>query len=152
MNDEVYHVPTGYLHIALIHGIDTTRTFLKNIHHNNDNYQLSSTTRKPAPDGSHIITHPEKLNSTILTNFVISMEDEHAYAMLATPEGPIRTQLRTLICIRGNTHSQVIHMQFNPHTRSILGRTYHINCSQHLAHKSLHPISPSRDTTKTKTS
>ena len=105
MNDEVYHVPTGYLQTALIHRLDTTRTFLTNIHHNNDNYQLANTTLKPAPDGSHIITHPKKHNSTILTIFVISMEDEHAYAMIATLEGPICIQLRTLICIRGTTHS-----------------------------------------------
>ena len=52
------------------------------------------------------------------------MEDEHAYAMLATLEGTICTQLRTLICLRGTIHSQVIHIQFNPHTRSIIGRTY----------------------------
>jgi hypothetical protein len=95
------------------------------MHHINDNYQLASTTLKPAPDGSHIFIHPKKHNSAILTNFVISMEDEHAYAMLAALEGPIRTQLCTLICIRGTTHSQVIHIQFNPHTRGILGLTYH---------------------------
>ena len=94
MNDEVYLVPTGYLQTPLIQGLDTTRTFLTNINHNNDNFQLTITTLNPAPDGSHIITHPKKQNSAILTNFVISMEGEHAYAMLATLEGPICTQLR----------------------------------------------------------
>ncbi len=53
------------------------------------------------------------------------MADEHAYAMLAILEGPIRTQLRTLICIQGTTHSQVVHITINPHSRNILGRTYH---------------------------
>jgi hypothetical protein len=95
------------------------------MHHNNDNFQLTSISLKPTPDGPHIITHPKKQKSTILTNFIISMDDEHAYAMLATLEGPIRTQLRTLICIRGTTHSQVVHIQFNPHPRNILSRTYH---------------------------
>ncbi len=45
--------------------------------------------------------------------------------MLATLEGPIRIQLHTLINIRGTNHSQVVYIQVNPHTRSILGRTYH---------------------------
>jgi len=45
--------------------------------------------------------------------------------MLATLESPIRIQLHTLINIRGTNHSQVIHRQINPHTRSILSRTYH---------------------------
>ena len=53
------------------------------------------------------------------------MYDEYAYAMLATLEGPIRTQLRTLITIRGTSHSQIKHIQINPHPRSVLGRTYH---------------------------
>jgi hypothetical protein len=45
--------------------------------------------------------------------------------MLTTLEGPICTQLRTLINIRGNIHAQIEHLQINPHTRNILGRTYH---------------------------
>jgi hypothetical protein len=52
------------------------------------------------------------------------MDDEYAYAMLATLEGPIRTQLRDLINIRDTNHSQIIHIQINPHTRNVLGRTY----------------------------
>jgi len=44
---------------------------------------------KPAPDGSYIIP-PIKRNSTINNTFyVISMDDEYAYAILATLEGPI---------------------------------------------------------------
>ena len=45
--------------------------------------------------------------------------------MLTTLEVPICIQLHTLINIRGTNHSQVIHIQINPHTRSILNRTYH---------------------------
>ncbi len=45
--------------------------------------------------------------------------------MLATLEGTTRVQLNTLINIRGTNHSEVIHILINPHTRSILGRTYH---------------------------
>ena len=44
--------------------------------------------------------------------------------MLATLEGPIRIQLHILVNIRGTNHAQILHLQINPHTRSILGRTY----------------------------
>jgi hypothetical protein len=60
MNDEVYHVPSGYLQTALLHGLDASLIFLTNMIYNNDNVQLTSTTLKPAPDGSHIIPHPKK--------------------------------------------------------------------------------------------
>jgi hypothetical protein len=50
---------------------------------------------------------PKKQNFAILTNFIIYMEDELAYTMIATLEGSIRTQLRIYICIRGTTHIQV---------------------------------------------
>jgi hypothetical protein len=78
------------------------------------------------------------------------MEDEHAYAMLAILEGPIHSQLRTLIWIRGTTHSQVVHIQFNPHSCSIIGRTYHHHmftapCTQDLAP---HIILPKYDNEK----
>ncbi len=63
MNDEVYHVPTGYLQTALIQCLDTTRTFLTNIQHNNDNFKITNTSLKPVPNGSqgphtHPTTHP----------------------------------------------------------------------------------------------
>ena len=46
--------------------------------------------------------------------------------MLATLEAPDRTQLHTLINIRGTNHTQIVHIQINPHTRRTrLGRTYH---------------------------
>ena len=45
--------------------------------------------------------------------------------MLATLEGQIRVQPQTLINLRGTNHAQIVHLQVNPHTRSILGRTYH---------------------------
>jgi len=62
------------------------------------------------------------------------MEDEYLYAMLATLESPIRTKLRTLFNIRGTDHSQTIHIQMNPHTCNVHGRTYRqlylIPCTQ----------------------
>jgi hypothetical protein len=74
--------------------------------------------------------------------------------MLATLEGPIRIQLHTLITIRGTYLSQVIYLQINPHTRSILGRTYcTTNSSSPQVRKncSLH-TSPSPNITPQKTS
>ena len=44
--------------------------------------------------------------------------------MLATLEGPIRTQLHTLINVQGTNNTLIIHRQLNPHTRSILGHMY----------------------------
>ena len=45
--------------------------------------------------------------------------------MLATLEGLIRIQLHPLVNIRGTNHAQIVHLHINPHTRIILGRTYH---------------------------
>ncbi len=105
--------------------MDGANAFLTNIHQNNENFATSTIHLKPAPDGSYI-RPPKKRNSTNNNTFyIISMDDEYAYAMLATLESPIRTQLYILIAIRGTNHSQIIHIQINPHTRSVLGRTYH---------------------------
>jgi hypothetical protein len=78
----------------------------------------------PTPDGSYVIPHQKCDSTTYHTYYVISVDDECAYAMLATLEGPIRTELRTLINTRGNNHSKISNIQINPHTRNILGRTY----------------------------
>ena len=68
----------------------------------------------------------KKRNSTNNnTLYIMSMDDEYACAMLATLESPVQTHLRTLITIRGTNHSQIIHIQINSHTRSVLGRTHH---------------------------
>ena len=59
------------------------------------------------------------------------MEDEHAYALLATLVGSIRTQLSILICFRGSAHYQIVHIQINPHARNVLGRIYHHQFAAH---------------------
>ena len=91
----------------------------------NDNHSLATNTLLITPDGSHIIPHQKRNTTANNTHYTISMEDPHSYAMLATLDGPIRIQLNTLITIRGTNHSQIIHIQLTPHTRSILGRSYH---------------------------
>ncbi len=123
MVDHASNTPTGYLMHALSQGLATTKAFLTIIQRIGNNFSLPTPTLRPAPDGSYIITHQKRNSTTNNTHYIISLEDPYAYAMLATLEGPIH--LHTLINIRGTNHTQVIHIQLNPHTRSILGRTYH---------------------------
>jgi hypothetical protein len=52
------------------------------------------------------------------------MTEKHSYAMLATLDGPVLTQLSTTFSILGTTHSQIIHIQINPQTFSIMKRKY----------------------------
>ena len=53
------------------------------------------------------------------------MADEHSYAMLATLDEPIRTQLGTSINIRNTSYAEIILIEVNPHTRIIMERKYH---------------------------
>jgi len=125
MAEHASNTPTGYLQHALTQGLVASKSFLTNTQRFNDNYSLADTTLLMAPDSSHIIPHQKRNTTASNTHYIISLEDPHAYAMLASLESPIRIQLNTLINIRGTNHSQVIHIQINPHTRSIIGRTYH---------------------------
>jgi hypothetical protein len=125
MAEHANDMPTGYLQRALLDGLTASLTFLTSIQRTNDNFSLATPNLRPAPDGSYIIPHQKRNTTTNTTQYVISLDDPYAYAMLATFEGPIRIQLHTLINIRGTNHSQVVYIQINPHTRSILGRTYH---------------------------
>jgi len=53
-----------------------------------------------------------------------TLETYEEYAMVATIETPIKIRLPTTITIAGSHHQQVVHIQLNPHKRSILGRAY----------------------------
>ena len=117
--------PTGYLKYALSQGIASAKSCITSILRTDDNYSLATPALQPAPDGAYILPHQKGNSTSNTTHYVISLEDPYAYAMLATLEGTIRVQLNTFINIRGTNHSQVIHILINPHTRSILGRTYH---------------------------
>jgi hypothetical protein len=44
--------------------------------------------------------------------------------MLATIDTPIKIRLPTTITIAGSRQQQIVHIQLNPHNRSILGRAY----------------------------
>ena len=96
-------------------------------------------TLQPTPDGAYIISHVRKDNSTQLTNFVISLAHPQAYAMLDTIDTPIKIRLPTTITIAGSQHQQIIHIQLNPHNRSILGRAY-LGLFQNPHTQSLHPV------------
>ncbi len=52
------------------------------------------------------------------------MANPHTYAMITTTDTPVKIRLPTIITIVGSHHYQIIHIQFNPHNSSILGRTY----------------------------
>jgi hypothetical protein len=77
----------------------------------------------PTPDGAYIISHLLKDTSSQLTNFVISLTQPHAYAMLATIGTKIKIRLLTTITIACTHHQQIVHIHLNSHNRSILGRT-----------------------------
>ena len=93
----------------------------------------SSTTLKPAPDGSYILAHPKKDTSTQTTNFVLSILDSSVYAMLATLAKPIKGTLPTSTTTRGYIRQQITTLNLTTHTMSILGRTYaHLLADLHI--------------------
>jgi len=87
-------------------------------------YLNTSPTLLPTPDGAYNIFHLRKDTSSQLTSFVISLAHPQAYAMLATIDTPFKIRLPTTITIGGSYHQQIVHIQLNPHNRSILGRAY----------------------------
>jgi hypothetical protein len=156
MADHSNHTPTGYLQHALTLGLANSMKVLATTHHLDDNFSLTTTHLKHALDGSFLILKKERDSSTNNTHSVISLDDPYSYAMLATLEGPIRIQPHTLITIRGTNHSEVIHLNINPHIRSILSRTYYqlvlTSGTQELApHITLPAYNPAKDLTGRRT-
>jgi len=84
MADHVADTPSGYLQHALLRGLHASRFFLANIQKLEDIYYLASTQLKPTPDGAYIIPHQTRNSPTNNTHYIISLEDPHSYAMLAT--------------------------------------------------------------------
>ena len=78
---------------------------------------------RAAPDGAYILSRAKQDSSTQLTNFIISIEDPVAYAMLATKNDSVKTTLNTITTSRGQTRQQITHIKITAHTRSVLGRT-----------------------------
>jgi hypothetical protein len=114
----------GYLRLAVHQAKRTIEAFLSSIKELTTTHTQTYPTLKQAPDGVYILTHPKKDTSTQNTNFVISLAEPTAYAMLATLTDPIKNPLSTNTTTRGQTRQQITTLNLTPHTRSILGRTY----------------------------
>ena len=69
-------------------------------------------------------SHLRKDKSSQRTNFVISMGNPHTYAMITIMDTPAKIRLPTTITIAGSQHQQIVHIQLNPHNRSIFSMTY----------------------------
>ena len=124
MSDNNVEDTNGYLHLALHHAKKTTETFISFIRELATTHTQSFTSLKQAPDGSYIISPPKKVTSTQNTNFVFSLSDPIAYAMLATLTDPIKIPLPTNTTTRGQIQQKITTLNLTPHTRSIIGRTY----------------------------
>jgi len=102
-------------------------------------YLNTSPTFLPTPDGAYIISHVRKANSSQLTNFVLSLAHPPAYAILTTIDTPLKIRIPTTITLAGSHHQQIVHIQLNPHNRSMLGRAY-LGLFQNPHTQSMHPI------------
>ena len=99
-------------------------TFLTSTHTTTHAHATTTPTLIATPYGFHIISHPRKDTSSQRTNHVISVENYHSYAMLAATDTPVKICLPTTITIAGSHHQQIVHIRFNPHIISIMGRAY----------------------------
>ena len=116
--------PTTYLYDALLQSLAVGNAFLTAKHLITPPYRDATLTLKPAPDGSYILSHTKKDRSSQNTNFVISLTDPHAYALLATSNNAFKIPLPTTTEHRGISTPQVTLINLSSHTRSVLGRNY----------------------------
>ena len=70
------------------------------------------------------MAHQKKDTSTQITNYIISMADSVASAMLSTLTDSIKVTLSTNTISRGQVRHQIATLNLTAHTTSILGRTY----------------------------
>jgi hypothetical protein len=104
------HTPQGYLLHALMGGIAMATAYLSSTNAITAKHNHAPSTLIPTLDGSYILSHVRKDTSTQLTNFVISMENPHTYAMIATMDTPIKIKLPTTITIVGYHYQQIVHI------------------------------------------
>jgi hypothetical protein len=102
----------------------TTGAFLSSIQELTATHSQNFVALRAAPDGSFIISHAKKDISSQHANFVISMVDPTAYAILSTQNDPIKTSLDTTTTSRGQIKRKVTSINIKSHTMSVLGRTY----------------------------
>ena len=115
---------TCYLKDALQQALHTSVAFLSSIRELQTAHTHATFNFRAAPDGAYIISHAKKDNSSQHTNFVISIEDPVAYAMLATHNDPIITSLNTTTTSREQIRQHISTINIIAHTRSVLGCTY----------------------------
>ena len=116
--------PTSYQGEALNLTLQASIASLPSIYKLQAVHSHSTILLRAAPDGTYILSHAKKDNSTQNTNFVVSIEDPVAYAMLATQNDPIKTTLKTNTTSRRQTRQQITPINITTHTRSVLGRIY----------------------------
>ena len=116
--------PTSYLGEALKQALHASIAFLTSIQELQAAHSHSTILLRAAPDGAYILSYAKKDNSTQNTNFVVSIEDPAAYAMLVTQTDPIKTTLNTTTTARGQTRQQITPINITTHTMSVLGRNY----------------------------
>jgi hypothetical protein len=58
--------------------------------------------------------------------------------MMAIIDTPVQDRIPTTITIAGSHHQQIIHIQLNPHDKSILGKAY-LGLFQNPLTQSMHP-------------
>jgi hypothetical protein len=124
MSAHNHTIAQGYLLQALTQGMEIANSYLSLLDITTLEYLNTPPTLLPTPDGAYIISHLRKDTFSQLTSFVISLAHPQAYAMQATIDTPIKIRLPTTITIAGSHHQQIVHIQLNPHKRSILGRSY----------------------------
>jgi len=115
---------TGYLRDALQQALHTSVAFLSSIRKLQTIHFHASNLLRAALDGAYILSHAKKDSSTELTNFIISIENPVAYAMLVTQNDPIDTSLITTTTSKGQSGQQITLINITTHTRSVLGHTY----------------------------
>ena len=116
--------PTRYLGEALNQALQASIAFFTSLQELQAAHSHSNILLRAASDGSYILSHAKKDNSTQNTNYVVSIEDPAAYAMLATQNDPIKTTLNTNTTSRGQTRQQIIPINITAHIKSVLGRIY----------------------------
>ena len=107
---------------APTHALHASIAFLASIQELQAVHSHSTILLRATPDGTYILSHAKRENSTKNTNFVVSIEDPAAYAMLATQNGPIKMTLNTNTTSREQIRQQITLNNITAHTRSVLGR------------------------------
>ena len=78
-----------------------------------------------APNDTTVTSFPKRPNSSMQTNFIISVISPLAYCLLATANNPIHVETNTYSEHRGARRPVTIPIHFHPAPRSILGRHYY---------------------------